>query len=654
MKTDKSMWAVLASPVVGNRDSRNPGGPVIGKFLMALFPYVRRFSIVAGLTALVGAAQGQGNYAAEGGEFNITGQLLGEQVYPSLSISPSGGYLVWQDNITDGDAAGISALKLDGSLAGTLSTFRVNEIGAGLQERPVVSGLKNGGAAFVWVGGNIGFQHVFGRFMGPGGWVTGDVLINTATNQFQSEASVATLTNGNVVVTWSSSSQVSPTSLRDVYFQILTPTGQKFGAETLVNQTTAYNQRTAALAALSDGRFVVVWVSEQQRFENSVDLYGRFFTATGQPASSEFLINSSTNVCANPSVAAAPDGGFVVAWMERDLQNNVNGWEIFARPVSSAAQLGAARLINAWQTGDQLAPKIASINGDYLVSWTSMAQDGSRDGAYGRFLNADGSLHGDEFRMNTTTVGNQMHPTVASDGAARFLAVWTSFVGGDASYDLFAQRYVNLSQPLAAPSAPFVTVLSSSSLSVSWPAVSGLPVSNYEVYADGSLTASATVADTYWNATGLAASSTHSYKLAYVLSDGRRSPLSASNSGTTYGSGLYFGIPFEWMAQYNWGQSWPSVSLDSDGDGMSNYKEFLAGTDPTDPNSVLKVRLQATPQGLFLNWNSQPGLMYQVWSSSSAAGPWNKVGAPRFAAGTVDSMYVGGNGAGFYQIERLR
>ena len=648
------MWATSGSPGAQNLEIREAGASFIGKFLMALFPHVRKISIIAVLAALVGAAQGQGNYAPEGGEFNISGQLLGEQVYPTVSISPSGGYLVWQDNITDGDSAGISALKLDGSLAGTLSTFRVNEIATGLQERPVVSVLKNGGAAFVWVGGSLGFQHVYGRFISPAGWVTGDVLINTATNQYQSEAALATLTNGNVVVTWSSSGQVSPTSMRDVYFQILTPMGQKFGGESPVNQTTAYNQRTAAVSALSDGRFVVVWVSEQQRFENSVDLYGRIFSSTGQAASSEFLINTSTNVCANPSIAAAPDGGFVVAWMERDLENNVNGWQVYTRPVSAGAQLGTARLVNAWQTGDQLAPKIAAINGDYLVSWTSMAQDGSRDGAYGRFLSADGSLHGDEFRINTTTVGNQMHPTVASDGAARFLAVWTSFVGGGASYDLFAQRYVNLSQPLAAPSAPFVTVLSSSSLSVSWPVVSGLPVANYEVYADGSTTASATVTDTYWNATGLAASSTHSYKVAYVLSDGRRSPLSASNSGTTYSSGSYFGIPFEWMVQYNWGQSWPTVSFDSDGDGMSNYKEFLAGTDPTDGNSVLKVRLQATPQGLFLNWNSHPGLMYQVWSSSSAAGPWIKVGAPRFAAGTVDSMYVGGNGAGFYQIERLR
>ena len=37
------------------------------------------------------------------------------------------------------------------------------------------------------------------------------------------------------------------------------------GNEFLVNQFTSYNQRTPAVAALTDGGFVVAWVSEQQR-----------------------------------------------------------------------------------------------------------------------------------------------------------------------------------------------------------------------------------------------------------------------------------------------------------------------------------------------------------------------------------------------------
>ena len=116
---------------------------------------------------------------------------------------------------------------------------------------------------------------------------------------------------------------------------------------------------------------------------------------------------------------------------------------------------------------------------------------------------------------------------------------------------------------------------------------------------------------------------------------------------------MYSGIPAEWMAHY-YGEDWPLASVDTDGDGVSNKDEFFQGTDPADANSVLKVRLQASNQGLFLNWNTEPGLMYQVWSAVLPGGAWNKVGTPRFAAGNVDSIYVGGNPAGFYRIERLR
>ncbi|MEI2723838.1 MAG: hypothetical protein V9H26_09950 [Verrucomicrobiota bacterium] len=41
-------------------------------------------------------------------------------------------------------------------------------------------------------------------------------------------------------------------------------------------------------------------------------------------------------------------------------------------------------------------------------------------------------------------------------------------------------------------------------------------------------------------------------------------------------------------------------------------------------------------------------------SRQTAGGGWTNVGGPRFAAGTGDSIYVGGGSAGFYRIVRLR
>lgn len=599
----------------------------------------------------------QGDYAAAGGEYSVSGALPGEQMYPHVSLRPGGGYVVWQDNITDGVGLGISARKLDSSLSSALSSFRVNQNGANDQEHSSVSMLNDGGAVFVWQGGRQSFQHIYARFLSSGGtWVTGDVQVNTPTSVFQLEPAVTTLANGNAVVVWSSFNQVTANSLRDVYAQILTPAGAKVGGEMLVNQAVTFNQRSAAISPLSDGRFVVVWVSEQQRFENSVDVFGRIYSANGVPATGEFLINVNTNVSASPAVAPSSDGGFAVTWMEKDLVTRSNSWDVYVRPFNNAGTGGATRRVNSWIYGDQLGPKIAAIGTDYLISWTSMGQDGSREGIYGQFLRGDGSALYGEFRVNTTIVSQQIQPAVASDGVSQFLTVWSSYSGGGSSFDVYAQRYFNSIAPLPAPGSPIVTVLSSNSLSVSWPAVQGFSVANYEVYADGAVTAAAVVTDTFWTATGLAPASSHGYRLAYVLTDGRRSPLSGATFNTTYSGGATWGgIPQEWMVAYfgNDMSLWPSPSLDSDGDGASNRNEFLAGTNPTDANSALRIRLQYTAQGLYLNWNTQPGLMYQVQTTTNLSG-WQNVGGPRFAAGYLDSMYVGGNNVGLFRIVRLR
>ena len=176
--------------------------------------------------------------------------------------------------------------------------------------------MTGGGAAFVWQGGKLGFQRIYARFLASSNTcATGDVLVNTLTNS-QMDAAVTTLADGNVAVVWANLTN----SMKDVYVQRLSPVGQRLGGAILVNQFTAYNQRSPGIAALSDGRFVVVWISEQQQAENTADVYARIYSAAGIPAGNEFLVgNGVTNVCANPSVAAAADGGFVVAWMQKDL-----------------------------------------------------------------------------------------------------------------------------------------------------------------------------------------------------------------------------------------------------------------------------------------------------------------------------------------------
>jgi hypothetical protein len=676
------------------------------KPFMSLSLSVRRTAICFCLGLAVGipaAVFGQTSYyRTNGTEYAVVGSLLGDQVFPDAAVTTNGGFVVWQDNITDGSGWGVSARRLDSTLSGTLSTFRVNVQGTNDQRNPRVALLKKGGAVFVWQGGNPVNQHIYARFLTPTNTflTTTDLVVSTFTNNFQINPAVAVLNNSNVVVVWASFNQAGSDSLQDVYGQILSTNGTEIGTNFLINQFISYNQRTPAVAALANGGFVVAWVSEQERSTApnwgtnsvyygasalptpSVDIYARLYNGSGVAQGNEFLVDTNTlNPCANPGVAAAADGSFMVAWGGRDMVNPTNGWDIYARTFSSAGVGGATALVNTHLPGNQYAPHLSAIGRDYLVVWTSLGQDGSREGVYGQFVHEDGSPVGGEFCVNTTTAGQQMQPVVASDGVNQFITVWTGYIGSPYNFDLFAQRYADVSAILEAMDAPFVYApfmvsngVYRPQLQVSWPSLLGISVSNCEVYVDGAGTPMVLTTNNSWTMTaanGLAANSTHSFQLIYTTTDGRRSPISPSASGTAW-LGYYWGtppyaIPVEWMTMYFGPQSsWPSATADSDGDGMNNCQEFLAGTIPTNSASVLRVQIGNSPQGqpsghgfsqnlqgMYLSWNTQPGFTYQVQVTTNFTS-WSNLGSPRFAAGSGDSIFVGGGAAGYYRVLLLR
>ena len=623
----------------------------------------------------------QGSYVTNGTEYAIAGTLPGDQVHPHLALGSSGGYLVWEDNVTDGYGLGVSALRLDGNFSASLAPFRVNATATNDQEQAQVALLNGGGAVFTWLGGKLGYQYIYARFLPSSNtWLsTADVMVNSASSVYQGAPQVATLANGNVVIAYQSYGQQAADSMQDVYAQILSSSGQKVGGEFLVNQFTSFNQRSPGIAALAGGGFVVVWVSEQQRSGNvdsidpsasyqvtnrpSVDVFARLYRADATPVAAEFLVNSNSDVCSGAQVAAGSDGGFVVTWAAKNPLIHDYGWDIYARPFSSTGAGGVIGLVNTYQYGDQYVPRISAAGTDYMIVWTSLGQDGSREGVFGQFLRGDGSHIGEELRVNTTTISQQIHPAVSSDGAGRFLVSWSGFVGGPGSFDLFAQRYINTGEALPAMSAPFVYapfVVSNGSyqpqLQVSWALQEGINVDHYDVYVDGAMSPAASLTNNSWMLTGIAASSTHSFLVDYVTTDGRQSPKSPSVNATAWmGYSWYGSIPFEWMSAHYLSDTskWPSLDARVAPGGPTLLQTFLTGANPQDPTTWLQQKLVSSPQGYFLTWNPQPGLTYQVQTSANLH-DWSNVGSPRFSAGTSDTLFVGLQNSGYYRILVLR
>ena len=177
------------------------------------------------------------------------------------------------------------------------------------------------------------------------------------------------------------------------------------GSEVLVNTTTAGTQRThtqggRSLDTAADDSYVVVW-SSSLGDGSGWGLIGQRFNADGSKAGPEFQVNTFTP--------------------------------------------GDQPYDNSWQL-TRLA------DGRFLVVWGDYARLGDGDwGCVGQVFNADGSKAGGEFRLNTTTGGEQLYPAVSALTDGGFVAVYRGYyMNGGTSYDVFAQRFDAAGAPVGA------------------------------------------------------------------------------------------------------------------------------------------------------------------------------------------------------------
>lgn len=634
----------------------------------------RVFLSAFGLASIL-AFDARATVSPEGTEYNIAVPLAGDQSHADLALSPTGGYLVWDDNVGDGDGLSVNVRRITSNLSGELNVIPLSTITASHQERPRVSLLARGGAAFVWQSGPDSAQQIYTRSINGSGVFTGpELAVSVRSDVNQITPAVAGLSSGNYVVAWSAYDQDG--SMQGVFAAVFGPASQKLGAEFQVNQFAQFNQRNPAVSALPGGGFVITWISEGNRGDSSADVYARIYDANGTAVGNEFRVNTSDRICSSPSVATTSAGNFTIAWCEsaQDVNfdstgnpdgvavtpvSNPDGWDIYASGYTAAGgRLTAPARINQHVPGNQRNPKIAAVGRAQMIVWSSFGQDGDWEGVVGRAVNGIGAAEGDEFIVNTDKIGRQLLPTVAGNGDSRFVVCWSSFTGLTTQVDLRAQRYVveQSGVELPAAGAPYISALSQSRLSVTWPAADGFDVQNYELYVNGSATATI-VTNQVYVVSGLSPGTTYSFEVAFRLRDGQLSPRSAAVSGRTWGEDWNDdGIPDDWQAQYFGNNSalWPSPSADSDGDGLSNRQEYMAGTNPKDANSALRTSFVVAAQGPRLTWNTVPGQMYQIETTSDFS-TWVPFGGLRFAPGTTDSISVPvGNSLGYYRVNRIR
>jgi hypothetical protein len=115
------------------------------------------------------------------------------------------------------------------------------------------------------------------------------------------------------------------------------------------------------------------------------------------------------------------------------------------------------------------------------------------------------------------------------------------------------------------------------------------------------------------------------------------------------------GMPDTWENLYGFNpQNSADAALDSDGDGVLNWKEYVAGTDPRDPNSYLMIsRLDKNPAQAAVTFNAVSNRLYTVQFSDALGAPWSPLQSvtPRTTNRVVSVIDPGAtNRARFYRL----
>src|SRR5260370_1394738 len=156
-------------------------------------------------------------------------------------------------------------------------------------------------------------------------------------------------------------------------------------------------------------------------------VYAQRYDANGNQLGGEFQVNTWTqDDQMAPSVAVAPDGSFVIAWQSHNQDGN--GWGVYAQRYDSYGNaVGGEFRVNTTTQDDQMAPSVAmAADGTFVISWQSHNQDGNGWGVYAQRYSSSGVAQGGEFLVNTTTVNDQMAPSVGMAADGSFMIAWQS------------------------------------------------------------------------------------------------------------------------------------------------------------------------------------------------------------------------------------
>jgi hypothetical protein len=324
--------------------------------------------------------------------------------------------------------------------------FQINTQTIGIQAGATIAQDSSGNFIVVWASGeNFSAFDVFGQqFNSLGDRIGENFQVNSYTPEFQAPGPASFDIAGNFVVVWYSYGLDGERG--GISSQRFSSAGAPLGEEFIVNSYTLSSQYAPAICHDSKGGFIVSWTSDFEDGDNT-GVFGRRFDGDGLPQGPDFQVNVFTALHQSRSrLSCDALGNTVVVW-DSSSQESPNHRGVFARLLSSTGRLGPEFQVNQFTPGHQDNPSVShGPEGEFVIVWQSMYQDGDLDGVFGRRFAGSGAPLGPEFQMNMVTVGSQYAPIVSHDASGSFLVVWNSIGQDGGAGGLFARWFDSAGQ----------------------------------------------------------------------------------------------------------------------------------------------------------------------------------------------------------------
>jgi hypothetical protein len=241
---------------------------------------------------------------------------------------------------------------------------------------------------------------------------------------------------GGAIATWHDSRN----GAADVYAQRISATGMAlWTANGVALCTAAADQFNPKIVPDGAGGAIVTW--QDHRGGATADIYAQRINAAGaaQWAGDGVVLCTAAGDQSEPTIIPDGAGGAIVAWY--DYRGGPTA-DIYAQGISAAGatQWTGDGVALCTASGDQLSPTIASDGtGGAIVAWYDL-RSGTDYDIYAQRISAGGTAQWTVDGVALSTAWDaQTFPTIAPDGTGGAVVTWQDFRGG-VTYDIYAQR----------------------------------------------------------------------------------------------------------------------------------------------------------------------------------------------------------------------